>query len=76
MMTFTHVHSKDRDMLAHNTSVVANVLSEPFVDPDTAANYLQITRRHLLEMVRKGLIPGHALDLRSQKTEKIGAQAY
>jgi len=41
---FYHVHSKDRDMLAHNTSVVANVLSEPFVDPDTAANYLQITR--------------------------------
>ena len=29
---------------------------EPFVDPDTAANYLQTTRRHVLEMVREGLI--------------------
>ena len=35
---------------------------EPFVDPDTAARYLHTTRRHVLEMVRHGLIVGHPLD--------------
>jgi len=29
---------------------------EPFVDPDTAARYLRATRRHVLEMVRAGLM--------------------
>ena len=42
---------------------------EPFVDPDTAANYLQTTRRHVLEMVREGLIPGHPLDPHAKKKD-------
>jgi hypothetical protein len=40
-----------------------------FVDPDTAANYLQTTRRRLLEMVREGLIPGHPLDPHTKKKD-------
>ena len=43
--------------------------AEPFVDPDTAANYLRTTRRHVLEMVREGLIPGHALDPLARKKD-------
>jgi hypothetical protein len=43
--------------------------AEQFVDPDCAANYLQTTRRHLLEMARKGLIPGHALDPYAKKKD-------
>jgi excisionase family DNA binding protein len=42
---------------------------EPFVDPDTAANYLQTTRRHVLEMVREGLIPGHPLNPNTKKKD-------
>src|SRR2546422_279965 len=39
---------------------------EPFVDPDAAANYLRTTRRHVLAMVREGLIPGHPLETINQ----------
>lgn len=42
---------------------------EHFVDPDTAANYLRITRRQLLKMVRDGLVPGHPLDPHSKKKD-------
>jgi excisionase family DNA binding protein len=35
---------------------------EHFVDGDTAATFLGITRRTLLQKVRDGKIPGHALD--------------
>jgi excisionase family DNA binding protein len=56
-------------MFARNIPVVANAPAEPFVDPDTAANYLQTTRRHLLEMVRKRLIPGHPLDPHAKKKD-------
>jgi excisionase family DNA binding protein len=42
---------------------------EPFVDPDTAATFLGITRRTLLQKVRVGKIPGHALDRGAKKKE-------
>jgi len=42
---------------------------EPFVDPDTAATFLGITRRTLLQKVRLGKIPGHALDPAAKKKE-------
>ena len=42
---------------------------EPFVDPDTAARYLRTTRRHVLEMVRTGLIVGHPLNPSSKKKD-------
>jgi excisionase family DNA binding protein len=51
------------------TTTVAPLRVEYFVDPDTAANYLQTTRRHLLEMVREGRIPGHPLDHNAKKKE-------
>jgi Helix-turn-helix domain len=52
-------------------SPVESLLSsaEPFVDPDAAANYLQTTRRHVLEMVRDGLIPGHPLNPNAKKKD-------
>jgi Helix-turn-helix domain len=42
---------------------------EPFVNAQTAANYLQITRRQVLQMVREGLIPGYPLDPHSKKKD-------
>ena len=42
---------------------------EHFVDPKAAADFLRTSRRHVLEMVRKGGIPGHPLDPASQKKE-------
>lgn len=39
-----------------------NSSPEYFVDGDTAALFLGITRRTLLQKVRDGKIPGHALD--------------
>jgi hypothetical protein len=42
---------------------------ESFVDPDTAARFLQTTRRHVLEMARAGLIVGHPLDPHAKKKD-------
>jgi len=42
---------------------------EPFVDPDTAAAFVGITRRALLQKVRAGKIPGHPLDRGAKKKE-------
>lgn len=47
----------------------ANHTLEPFVDADTAATFLGITRRSLLHKVRAGKIPGHALDPEAKKKE-------
>jgi len=43
--------------------------SEHFVDGDTAATFLGITRRTLLQKVRDGKIPGHALDPSAEKKD-------
>jgi excisionase family DNA binding protein len=42
---------------------------EPFVDPDTAAAFVGITRRTLLQKVRAGKIPGYPLDRCAKKKE-------
>jgi excisionase family DNA binding protein len=42
---------------------------EPFVDSKTAATFVGITRRTLLQMVRAGKIPGHPLDRGAKKKE-------
>ena len=42
---------------------------EPFVDAEIAAAFLGITRRTLLQKVRVGRIPGHALDPAAKKRE-------
>jgi hypothetical protein len=42
---------------------------EPFVDPDTAAAFVGITRRALLQKVRTGKIPGYPLDRGAKKKE-------
>jgi hypothetical protein len=47
----------------------SNETVEYWVDPQTAADYLRTSRKHVLEMVRKGLIPGHPLDANSQKKD-------
>ena len=49
--------------------VVPSSPAERFVDPDTAASYLQTTRRRVLAMVREGLIPGHPLDPYAKKKD-------
>jgi hypothetical protein len=42
---------------------------EHFVDGDTAATFLGITRRTLLQKVRDGKILGHALDPSAEKKD-------
>jgi len=42
---------------------------ERFVDANTAAEFLGITRRTLLQKVRIGKIPGHALDPDARKKD-------
>jgi hypothetical protein len=56
-------------MSSQTVQVVPVARAEPFVDPDTAAEYLRTTRRQLLEMVREGLIPGHPLDPYAKKKD-------
>jgi hypothetical protein len=43
--------------------------AEPFVDADTAAAFLGVTRRTLLQKVRAGKIPGYPLDPDSKKKD-------
>jgi hypothetical protein len=40
---------------------------EPFVNADTAAAFVGVTRRTLLQKVRAGRIPGHPLDCGAKK---------
>src|SRR5258707_15089467 len=42
---------------------------EPFVDPDTAAAFVGITRRALLQKVRAGKLPGYPLDRGAKKKQ-------
>jgi hypothetical protein len=66
----TRVNPLDRDAIsAQATPVAAPEPVESFVDPSAAARYLHTTRRHLLEMVRAGLIAGHPLDPRAKKKD-------
>jgi hypothetical protein len=51
------------------SALPAPVQPERFVDPDTAAAFVGITRRALLQKVRAGKIPGHALDRDAKKKE-------
>lgn len=44
-------------------------MPERFVDADTAADFLGISRRNLLQKVRAGKIPGHPLDAAAQKKD-------
>lgn len=39
----------------------AHIQFEPFVDANTVAAHLKITRRQTLEMTRRGLLPGYPL---------------
>lgn len=41
---------------------------EPFVDANRAAEFLLITRRHLLELARAGVIPAHPIGNGKRKT--------
>ena len=41
---------------------------EPFVDANRAAEFLLITRRHLLELARAGEIPAHPIGAGKRKT--------
>jgi hypothetical protein len=41
---------------------------EPFVDANRAAEFLVITRRHLLELARAGDIPAHPIGSGNRKT--------
>lgn len=41
--------------------------TEPFVDPQTAAEFLSIRPRRLLELARAHTLPGHALGVGKRK---------
>lgn len=40
---------------------------EPFVDASAVAGYLQVTRRQVLELTRRGIIPGYPLGTSSSR---------
>jgi hypothetical protein len=66
----TRVNPRDRDVISAQTIPAGSPEPiESFVDPGTAARYLQTTRRHVLEMVRAGLIVGHPLDPHAKKKD-------
>lgn len=43
--------------------------TEPFVDAETAAAFVGVTRRTLLQKVRVGKLPGHPLDPQAKKKD-------
>ena len=66
----TRVNPRDRDVISAQTIPAASPEPvESSVDPGTAARYLHTTRRHVLEMVRAGLIVGHPLDPHAKKKD-------
>lgn len=54
---------------AFQTTSFQNQNIERFVSADTAAMFLGITRRTLLQKVRAGKIPGHPLDPLAHRKE-------
>ena len=60
-----------RDVMPAHSVLVSPLLTvpqpEPFVDADTAAAFVGITRRTLLQKVRTGKIPGFPLDRSAKK---------
>lgn len=42
---------------------LVNQQPERFVDPNALAEHLSVTRRQVLEMTRRGIIPGHPLGI-------------
>jgi hypothetical protein len=42
---------------------------EHFVGPQEAADFLRTSKKHVLNMVRRRLIPGHPLDPTAQKKD-------
>ena len=53
-----------------NTNVWNSTEFEPFVDADTAAEFLSITRREVLKLTRQGVITGYPISGRLRKTYK------
>ena len=49
-------------------NATAGIEIEPFVDANKAAEFLLITRRHLLELARSGEIPAHPIGAGKRKT--------
>ncbi len=45
--------------ISTNPRLEACMTPEPFVTADEVAQYLNISRRHVLEMARKNILPGH-----------------
>lgn len=44
---------------------------EGFVDPNALAEHLSVTRRQVLEMTRRGIIPAHPLGIGTRRTAAI-----
>ena len=61
--------SRKEEILMSTLPRIVSSMPESFVDPESAATYLRTTRRHVLEMVRGGLIPGHPLDAQAKKKD-------
>ncbi len=78
----TTVGPRDGDVISDQTiSAASPAPVESFVDPGTAAQYLHTTRRHVLEMVRAGLIVGqpcqrHLDAARRGATTTLGPVGY
>jgi hypothetical protein len=52
----------------HEQNLIQHSQQERFVDADALAEHLSIARRQILEMTRRGIIPGHPLGVgRSRK---------
>jgi hypothetical protein len=49
-------------------NATAGIEIEPFVDANKAAEFLLITRRHLLELARAGEIPAYPIGVGKRKT--------
>jgi excisionase family DNA binding protein len=54
--------------MSRSTSTELDSLFEPFVDADVAAQFLSLSRKHILKLAIHGVIPAHPLGHGQRKT--------
>jgi hypothetical protein len=49
------------EVILPNPPVLSQIISEPYVDAERAAEHLSISRKTLLRFARRGVVPGHGI---------------
>ena len=56
-----------REMISDDKSMTTDTEREPFVDAEEAGRFLSLRPRRVVELARKGILPGHPLGIGLRK---------